>query len=383
MKLLLIVGSSNDVFISNMAKWLKHSIAGLTIDVFEFYPSDQQLVNTEFYDSVETVRPITKIWKLWNLIQPFYQAKLLDNFLTKRHYDIIQCHWIVPPVVLATRLKDHCDRLYATFWGGEYHHMHILYSNRLYKYYLKKYLASLDCIINSPVFYKRLLNIFPDLKCNFHEGHLGSEPLGILCELMKTETKKDSKIKMGIPTDKISILVGYSGKKLHQHLDIIQSLNHCSSLHSGIHFLLPMTRGASADYINEVETALSKTPYTFTLIKDCFMSDQEIARLRNATDIVLQLSTTDGFSRSIVECLCAGSILIYGGWLKYEQYMKNEGYKGIAVESIADACKTLTGIVGNLSKYEELYGQNSQMGIKKNLWQECIKDWVSIYNREN
>ena len=52
MKLLLIVGCANDIFVYNYAKWLKKSM-NVSIDIFEFFPSSQQSFGTEYYDNVE------------------------------------------------------------------------------------------------------------------------------------------------------------------------------------------------------------------------------------------------------------------------------------------------------------------------------------------
>ena len=55
MKLLLVVGCANDIFVYNYAKWLKKSM-DVSIDVFEFFPSSQQGYGNEYYDNVATAK---------------------------------------------------------------------------------------------------------------------------------------------------------------------------------------------------------------------------------------------------------------------------------------------------------------------------------------
>lgn len=174
-------------------------------------------------------------------------------------------------------------------------------------------------------------------------------------------------------------MIGYSGKSIHQHIPIIKTFSSVGMKKEFIHFLVPMTRGASSKYVQSVENMLQQSGYTYTLIKNCYLTDMDVARLRNATDITLQLSLFDGFSRSIIECLCARSILIYGNWLNYSDRLKEEGFSGITVQSIEEGVEKVYDIVDDLENYQKMGGENSQNGKNKNLWSECIMDWVTIY----
>lgn len=377
MNLLLIVGSANDIFIYNYAKWLKASM-DVTIDVFEFYPSNKQGYGHEFYDSVCSAKSCG-IPKLRRLIDVYIKSKNLAGFLKGRDYDIIHCHWIVPPVVLVKDLKLYCRKLVVTFWGGEFTHADILCSKRLFQKHLDRFVENVDAIVNDSESESALEARLPKFHGEYYGAELGSAPIGELYELMLKEDKYTSQKALGISPGRIVVLIGYSGKQIHQHLQIIELLEKHEELKSRLHLLAPMTRGANEKYTELVEKRLQKSGYSYTIISGRFLSDKEVAQIRNATQITLQLSTFDGFSRSIIECLCAKSILIYGEWLGYTKHLTQTGFIGIGVRSMEEGVNVIPEVLEKMENYDEVLLSNYEKGKSKYLWSECIHNWVNAY----
>ena len=380
MRLLLTVGCANDIFIYNYAKWLKKSM-DVSIDIFEFFPSSQQSFGTEYYDNVKTAKGYFLPFRRGKLlIDSIVRGRCLKMFLNHKEYDVIHCHWIVSPVVIQKSLKKHCKKLFISFWGGELIEQKVFYSNRIYRYYLRQLIKQADCIVNDKEGEANTLKQFPFFKGEYKAGSYGSAPLEALYNLMQCEDKETSKRLLGVPVGKLTVLIGYSGKELHQHLPIISSLTRHDELKNKVHILAPMTRGADVNYIANVKHALDNSGYEFTLLSGRYLSNKEIARIRNATDIVLQLSTFDGFSRSIIECLCAKSIVLYGNWLGYEQYMSPSSFMGVEVSSIDNGITRLVDIIENLNSFTPILEKNHEYGRHHTMWSECIKDWVNAYN---
>lgn len=378
MKLLLIVGSANDIFIYNYAKWLKKSM-DVTIDVFEFYPSKQQGYDYKFYECVGSAGSIG-VPKIKSYVDPYYKAWMLKSFLEGKYYDIIHCHWIVSPLVLVKNLKMYCSKLVITFWGREYDNMKLLNSNNLFRKHLDKFIKDVDARINDAEAANGLKENHLHFNGLFYSATLGSAPLEALYNIMQSESREASKIKYGFPKEKLSVLIGYSGKAMHQHIAIINELSRHNELKEKLHLFAPMTRGANSEYIEKVKKALENSGYSHTIISGRFLSDKELAQARNATDIALQLTLTDGFSRSVIECFCAKSIVIYGEWLGYQRRLESNGFEGICVKSIEDCVNQLPEILTNISKYDAMLQTNYQSGRTKYLWSICIKDWVNAYN---
>lgn len=379
MKLLLIVGSANDIFIYNYAKWLKLSM-DVSIDVFEFYPSTQQGYGNEYYDNVFSASGyLLPIKRGKGVIDSIVRSYNLSSFLKRRYYDIIHIHWVVAPVVMQGSFKKHCNKLVMTFWGGEMNEQRILYSRFFYRLFLNHLSKQVDGIINSSSGKQQILNNVPHYQGLFYSASLGSAPLESLYDKMIIETREDSKKKLLLPTDKIIVLIGYSGKSIHRHIPIIKEIAKQTILKDKLHLLAPMTRGASPSYISSVENELSLSGLTYTIISNRFLSDDEVATVRNSTDVVLQLSEWDGFSRSIVECLCAKSVLIYGDWLGYDSYLDSSGFKGIKVSSIEDGVAKLAEVIGFFDIFNSMVELNHINGRKQAIWSECINDWINAY----
>ena len=164
MKLLLIVGTANDIFIYNYAKWLKKSM-DVTIDVFEFYPSKQQEYGNEYYDNVTSAKGcVLPISRGKSIVDVIVRGRNLNKFLKDKHYDIIHSHWVVAPIALQTSLKRHCDKLVLTFWGGEFKNQRILGSKKLYRYFISHLSKDIDCIINSGSGKQKILDMLPHYK---------------------------------------------------------------------------------------------------------------------------------------------------------------------------------------------------------------------------
>lgn len=377
MKILLIANSADDVFITAKTKWLKKVIPNCIIDIFEFFPSDKQDHNI-YADEIGSYNA-QKGWFQKGMFKPFGMSLQLKNFLKGKYYDIIQCHWITRPVILIGNYHQYCSKLFATFWGGERSHLKLFHTKTCYNYFLDRFLRQVDYIINSSTYNKNLIADYPYMAGKCLVGALGSEPLEALYKLMEKESKAESKAHFGISPDKTVVLIGYSGKTLHQHLPIIQALSNTPELKNKIHLLAPMTRGGSEQYNQKVEQALKNSGYTYTQLTGGFLDNEEVARLRNCTDIVLQLSQFDGFSRSIVECFCAKAVVLYGEWMNYLPHLQENGFKAHPVQSIEEAVERLIYIVDNLTSYKEECEQNSVNGKKNNLWSECICGWKDAY----
>lgn len=376
-RMLIICSLANDLFISNMTRWLKARM-DVSIDVLHYAENDGQQCSMEHYDNVHYLGCSHKGLKAF---RHFATNKSLLKWMRGKHYDIIHCHAAIQASVLSTRLRNHCDRLCLTFWGGELETMRVIHSNAIYRCFLKRFLRKVDMVINSSSFNEKLIRRYPFLEGRTQDALFGSVALEELLELTKSETKAESKKILGIDTGKLTVMIGYSGKEIHNHISIIRCLSECDDLKDNIHILAPMTRGGTPAYVQKVESVLAESGYAYTLLQGSFLSDTDVARLRNATDITLQLSDYDGFSRSVVECMWAGSILIYGDWLDYDARLHQEGLKGIKVKEIKDIIPLIHEIKNDDKAYQAERISNRKNIPDCNLWKNCINDWVKAYTK--
>ena len=270
--------------------------------------------------------------------------------------------------------------MYFSFWGGERSNCRYLGSNYLYRAKLSQIIEKYaDGLIGTDIRTAYIWKHHDKVPTDYY-GTLGSSSMDFICDLVDNSSQNKSKDYYGISPEKVSVQIGYSGKEIHQQCEIIQALREHPDLKEKIHLVAPMTRGANKAFTEKVETALRESGFSYTLLKDRFLTDEEMAKLRFAQDVVFQLSTYDGYSRSIIECLSAGAIVIYGKWLNYDSKFAEDGFEGIGVDSIGEAVEQLAEIVKHPHNYTELRKLNQEKAKKKYLWAECIKDWVAVYN---
>jgi len=383
MKLLMIVGSGDSVFVYNITKWLKSQM-NITIDIFELEPTNKQtFYNYQYYNSIHsTKKPTIKnkiVQKVFNLFSPYIKSFQLKKYLKDKQYDVIHAHWITNSLVISHFLKKHCSKLFITFWGGEISHQKIFNSNYIYRLYLNKFCNHIDTIVNSQQATLDITSNLRNYKGKYHYATLGSSTIEYIIELMNKESKATAKIKLGMPIDKIVVMIGYSGKTLHQHIPIIKELQKKSRLKNKIHLFAPMTRDCNPIYTQKVEHELIKSGFSYTILKNKYLTDEEVARIRLATDIIFQFSIFDGFSRSIIECICAKALLLYGDWLNYKKRLDEFGFEAISCSSIENGVTQLEEIAYQISSYNKTTEKNAKNGGKKLLWSECINDWVNLY----
>lgn len=384
MKVLLIVNRAKDVFCYSLAKWLKEYLGDqLILDIFETSESSVSLYNDIYSDKIITAKSIkTKVPYFSFQANKWYAAHQVEIFLKDKQYDIIHVHWLNTPIVLTKGIKKHCKYLVTTFWGGELNgRLELLGSKSLYRKKLNRFMKQVDYNVNSESFIKKIEQLYPNLKDKCFCGDFGSACMDYIYEITQKLSKKEAKKVIGV-TDpmKTTIQIGYSGKVIHQHIAIIKELKKYPKLKDKIHIIAPMTRDAQPDYVNEVEKMLRESDFTFTVLKGKFLSDKEIAFLRYATDITLQFSVSDGFSRSLIEAMAAKSIVIYGTWLYDNKMIQDLDFKMFPTESIEDGIKLICNIIDDGTKYDDYICHNQKVGLKYT-WKNCIKEWGESYKK--
>ena len=387
MKLLMIVGNADDIFIYNMAKWLKKTM-DISIDIIEYNDSKTRPKSYDYnyYDRVDTMpqwylfckMPFVRRYTFKYTID-WIRCKQLKKLLDGRYYDVIHCHYVLGLYAGADYLKKYCNRLYFTFWGGEWTQSLYLGSNKLFRNRFNTILKNLgDGLVNSSMRTAQRFEVFGWTPVLYH-GALGSTPLERIFELLKSDSRTQCKTYWKMPLNKYSVQLGYSGKILHQYLEIIGELKKHNKLKEELHLVAPMTRSSNENYTQKVRAALETSGFTYTLI-DRHMDDDEMAKYRCSIDIVLQLSTFDGYSRSIVEALCSGSVVIYGEWLNYDLMFKKDGFEGFPAISIASGVEMIYTLLNDWDNIQMLCRRNVEGGKSRYVWSDCIKEWVAVYN---
>lgn len=384
----LLVGQADSIFFEHYTKTIKAIKKDVTFDVF----SIDQI--TGKYDLTSCDNIFINAWeetKLKNIkglrifIKPFYTWFSLYLYLktNKFKYDIIHFKWLTPGILFfPTTIRRHAKKIVATFWGGEFEKQDLLLSKKLYFLFLKNFLKKADIItISTQEQFNKLLNFKID-KNKITYAIYGSSIYEKINSFTISENKNKSKEFWNINSNKITISIGYSGKAVHQHIPILESLfanEDFISKKDDYIFILPLTHGGTSEYYSSIIDRLENVNAKYLMLTQK-MTDSEVARLRIATDIMLQLSIADGRSASVIESLLAGSILISGRWLPYQVFRENEIYF-YELESIDSLLpETILKISKNIIKELEICKTNkAKWSIET--WEKVSPNWIGIYEK--
>lgn len=385
---ILLVGQADSIFFENYTKAIKAQRPDIYFDVYSTHDNRgkydlsacdnifQSNWNNSFYNKLKGIRTI---------IYPLYLCISIFLFLKKNRlkYDIIHYKWLMAGITLLGLFKKHnFEKSIVSLWGSELETQKILYSKNIYCFSLNRFLNKIKFLTYSTEEELDLLSKFTQLE----EKHLffaiyGSNIYSEIEKLIQYETKQESKHYWEIDSQKITVSIGYSGKKLHQHLEIINALlnnQDFRKISDNFLFILPLTHGGSREYYNEITTLLDKNKINYLLISDK-MSDLDVAKLRNATDIMLQLSISDGRSASIIESFLTGTIVISGKWLPYKIFHE----KGLYFHEIEKIDSTLA--LKLLDVYQNLNRELDRCKPNVNLmgfetWEKVIPNWIKAYD---
>ncbi len=380
---ILLVGDANSIFFVHYASALKKAM-DVEIHVYspfpnkgdyESYPYDYVYFDDYLLKKYSDIRFVSWFY------EPYVERAHFGRFLKKNgiKYDIIHFQWIMPAWVICPKMyRRYAEKICITLWGGELEQLQLLRSHRYYLSKLGKLMKLSDANIGTMA-NRVLFDKFPFVKAISRYGIYGSSIIEKLSQM--SETKEECKRQMGISPEKTTVVLGYSGKMLHNHDKILNEI----VKHEGfkevvdrLHFIFPMSRNFGASYCDDLEAVLKQNGCSYSMIKG-YMSDDAVACLRKATDVMFQLSDFDGLSNSIKECLCANSVLISGDWFPTYHVLKDAGFKYLEVSDIEKAVDVFYKVIDNQQYYLDFVKDNKRLATQQYSWTECIKDWVKVY----
>lgn len=351
-----ILGNREDCNISVVSKLQSYGIKCELIDIDSF-------LREKKFSSIKIVR----------FFQKQKQLKLLfQNYSINKQEDIVQIHFVTPIYLICyPYLKKKFKKIILWFWGSDLYRQKKFFIKIMYPLFCSadKICFATDTMADS------FFQIFPKLKYKDYRLRLGLQILDIIDEI--TEKDLDSfRYRLNIPKEKKIVVVGYNAKPEQQHIKVIDSLT--NSVSSDVFFIFPWGYGiTSIEYEESLLKSINLKKLDYIFIKD-FLNIKDIACLRCITDVFIHVQTTDALSGSMQESLYAGCNVITGSWLPYKIF-DDLNIKMIKVDS--------PGEVGNVIEYvlstplDSIERENNRNAIGKlSKWDECIKDWLVLYN---
>lgn len=370
---ILIIGDGNHVLIKNWVKNIKAS-SNFTIDIFSIHEINK--ISKTGYNNIFYARSFNSLYDHKFLRKFVYLFEIISRF--KRihsHYDIIHIHlaktqynFILPFIKLKSK------KLIVSIWGSEFYR-----ASKWKKLLLSPIYSMADSIHCT----NENLKISLVKENKIPEGKITVIPMFL--EILKKlepllSDNMNFKDELGWNKNKVQITLGYNYNSGQQHKEIIGILNSSflSDYSEKIEFVLPLTYGNSMTYREEILNIASILPcktFTFTT----FLSESDVAKIRIANEIFLNLQITDQYSGSFVESLYAGNIVITGSWLPY-QNLKNAGVFFIEINKIDDLPNCLKNILNDFEFFKEKSKKNTEILKKMFDSKYILKQWLDYYS---
>ena len=315
-----------------------------------------------------------------NLINNVYiytnMNELIDKLNNIKTYDIIHIHYLDPIYSnVSENIKDRCNKLIVSIWGSDYYRTS--YENRTTQ---RRVLDNSDIITMAnentikefDEYYK--FQYSSKLKvCRF--GLTPLEYINLYCNEDVSKIKRE----LGIPIDSIVVTCGYNASPAQNHQEILNSIIRVKGiLPNNLFLILPMTYGDD-NYRKNVKNEIGKTGFKYKIF-DRFLSNEDVAKLRIVSDIMLQVQTTDQLSGSMQEYLYCNNIIITGEWLPY-RILKEKGCFFLEVPKVDNIGDKLLFAINNFETILNKCKNNNHIIAEFSLWNNVIQNWNKIYEK--
>ena len=195
---------------------------------------------------------------------------------------------------------------------------------------------------------------------------------------LEDKTVQNIKVKLcGQNTNKMIIVCGYNGSIHQNHIEMIESIYALpKQKRDKIHLVIPMTYGATADYLNEVQSKLNQSGLSYTIL-NTYLSTEDNAALRRFADIVVNIQDTDALAGSLMDHLYCGNVCIFGEWLNYIPYDRNHVfYLKTSRQALSEK---IDYAIEHYWELKEMCVNNHDI-LKENFsWNKIIDKWTKVY----
>lgn len=387
---ILLVGQADSIFFEHFTKNLKKLDNTIKLDVFSIDAvtgrHDLSAIDSVYVSSWHLTK-WSRIKGLRVLLEPIYTTFQFFLFLLRceKKYDVIQFKWLKNTIILSSLfIGGFGKRRIGMFWGGELESQKLFFSKKVYLYFLSKFSKQMDQLVYlTEESYEKLKKVISEPE-KLTQALYGSSILKELQNAESEERGSNYKSKWGIDSSKTTIGIGYSGKDIHQHFEVIETLRNDADFwkrKEEFVFLLPMTYGAGKAYVEKVTRQLKEYNFQFKIIQEK-MSDIEVAEIRMATDIFIQVTKFDGRSSSVIEYIMAGSVMISGNWLPYKVFKDRDLYfHEVAQIPGSELPGLVLYIRNNFDSERSRAFQNREKWGFNETWEGVIPDWLAIYKQ--
>ncbi|PWJ88098.1 glycosyltransferase involved in cell wall biosynthesis [Oceanotoga teriensis] len=323
----------------------------------------------------------------------FFGSKLKNKYFNKinmilklkktiKDFDLVHINFLTPSYFLYNCFFKH-TKLIVTFWGSDLYRYPN--SSKKIKFLQKKIINNADIIT---VVNKKMIPVFHET-FGFENKPIYETRFGLpidfdqIDKINKNEIN-DFKKKYHIPDKYYIITLGYSSDPRKNHEYMIDEIIKLSKKRSNIFIFIPLTYGNEKhkEKIKKLcDNTFKKYDINYKVLED-YMTNEEIAKLRKANDIMINIQDTDAMSASMQESLYAGNIVINGSWLPYSELLEDGAYyETIDKLKKGTLSEKIQYIINNFDELKEKSKINKKIIHERSSWENNIKSWIEVYNK--
>lgn len=376
----LIVGDAYSIHTYNFIKYTLLDIHVEDIIVWDLSENVDEVTKNE-HDLFYKTNCINVVRKETDGQDKFYDLKKgFERIKEFGIYDVCHLHFLgYEAVTIGLLVRKICGKLISNYWGSDW-----LRADDSLKQYQKYLLEVSDYIVTDS------LQIYKQV--NEHYQQRFKEKLKyirfkmpVISKIQSSDFSADIRNnfieKYHIPSDKIVVTCGYGASKAHNHRGIIKAIKNIPITNRRKLFvIIPMTYGKEAEYLREVKQDLEDIEIDFTVIED-YLSFTEVALLRLATDIFINVEPTDAYSSTMIEYSYCKKVVIIGKWLDYSELEKQGAYYE-KVERIEDITRVLEKCIKNFDDIKKMFMNNKQATEKFQTDYDRNELWEDIYGEK-
>ena len=190
--------------------------------------------------------------------------------------------------------------------------------------------------------------------------------------------KIESKQTMNYPIDKTIVAIGTNSTENEQHELIIDQIKELTN-YSNYYFIFNLSN--RYNILNDREKKLIQyikdtLPNDSYKIHTEFLSYEDMALVRHATDIFVNMRKIDQLAASMLESNLAYSYVITGNWLPYEDYVQSVDTK--LISNVSELNKAIESINLQEGELQEKLTKNKQTVLEK-YDNDVLSTWLEMY----
>jgi len=321
--------------------------------------------------------------KIRKQIFKFIRAKYItDKFILPLKFNVYHFHYCTPENLIYTNFLPKSSKILLSFWGSDL----MRETGVSNVYYMQNILDKATKItMQSPemrlIFQSKYGKQNRDkvIDVRFTIDRKIFDYINVFSE-NKEELKRFKQYYFK-DADQIIIAIGHNAFMENNHILIMEQLNSLSKSYAEkITFLLHLSYGGKKDYIEELKKiATDFKDLNFVIIEDYF-GQEDIAKLRLVTDVIIQMPDTDALSGAMTEVLYAGNSAIVAGWLPYGILRRNDVYFE-EIEGFNFLNLAIEKVINKTKEQEQKLEKNKEK-IEDFLFPDTTtKDWINILEK--